>query len=148
MVTQAELGLPPTHEKVRKLASRIFIARKDTQPLGKRWINVFLRRHPSIQVQRPQRIDAIRVNGATTEKIRGWWPKLNLPEVQSISPENRWNMDEAGVVEGQGSNGLVLGSRYTKALLKKQPGNRGWTTFIERISATGQNLPPLVIFKG
>ncbi|TLD13632.1 uncharacterized protein PgNI_02753 [Pyricularia grisea] len=57
-------------------------------------------------------------------------------------------MDEAGVVEGQGSNGLVLGSWYTKALLRKQPGNRGWTTFIECISATGQNLPPLVIFKG
>jgi hypothetical protein len=31
---------------------------------------------------------------------------------------------------------------------KKQPGSRAWTSFIECISATGQALKPLVIFKG
>lgn len=145
---QAELGLPPTHKEVRQLAERVLRAKGDPQPLGKRWINSFLARHPSLKVQRLQRMDLQRVNGATVEKIREWWQRLEHPEVRPIKPENRWNMDEAGVIEGQGSNGLVLGSRNTKPIIKKQPGGRGWIIFIECISAAGQALPPLVIYKG
>ena len=57
-------------------------------------------------------------------------------------------MDEAGLIEGQGTNGFVLGSESRRAITKKQPGSRVWTTFIEYVSATGAHLDPLVIFKG
>lgn len=57
-------------------------------------------------------------------------------------------MDEAGILEGQGTNGLVLGSSQKVAVRRKQPGSRAWTSFVECISATGRSLPPLVIFKG
>ncbi|OHW95288.1 transposase, partial [Colletotrichum incanum] len=32
----------------------------DTQPLGKRWVNAFIRRNPSIKVQRSRSIDSRR----------------------------------------------------------------------------------------
>lgn len=51
-------------------------------------------------------------------------------------------------MEGQGTNGFVLGSEVRRAVTKKQPGSRVWTSFIECVSATGVYLPPLVIFKG
>ena len=57
-------------------------------------------------------------------------------------------MDEAGLLEGAGSNGLVLGGSEKRSVRKKQPGSRAWTSFIECISAQGHALPPLVIFKG
>jgi 4-hydroxybenzoate polyprenyltransferase len=57
-------------------------------------------------------------------------------------------MDESGLLEGQGSNGLVLGGYSKTAIRKKQPGSRVWTSFVECISATGSALPPLVIFRG
>jgi 4-hydroxybenzoate polyprenyltransferase len=57
-------------------------------------------------------------------------------------------MDEAGIMEGQGLNGLVVRSTKKRFIQKKQPGSRAWTSFIECISATGQALLPLVIFKG
>ena len=57
-------------------------------------------------------------------------------------------MDETGILEGRGCNGLVLGSSQKKAITKKQPGARAWTTIIECISATGRAIEPLVIFKG
>ena len=57
-------------------------------------------------------------------------------------------MDEAGILEGQGTNGLVLGSSQKVAVRRKQPGSRAWTSFVECISATGRSLRPLVIFKG
>ncbi|KAF4411459.1 hypothetical protein CGGC5_v007221 [Colletotrichum fructicola Nara gc5] len=46
---QADLGLAPTHQQLRDFAHRILIAMGDTQPLGKRWVNAFIRRNPSIK---------------------------------------------------------------------------------------------------
>ncbi|KAE9568022.1 hypothetical protein CGMCC3_g15870 [Colletotrichum fructicola] len=66
----------------------------------------------------------------------------------AIKPSKRYNMDETGILEGRGSNGLVLGSSETRSIRKKQPGSRAWTSLIECISATGKALPPLVIYKG
>ena len=57
-------------------------------------------------------------------------------------------MDESGIIEGQGVNGLVVGSAERRSIQKKQPGSRAWTSFIECVSATGKALTPLVIFKG
>ena len=41
--------------------------------------------------------------------------KTSSPEIQAIKLENRWNIDEASIMEGQGLNGLVVRSvnRYT-----------------------------------
>jgi 4-hydroxybenzoate polyprenyltransferase len=57
-------------------------------------------------------------------------------------------MDEAGIIEGQGENRLVVRSVQKRFIQKKQLGSRVWTSFIEYISATGRALRPLVIFKG
>ena len=57
-------------------------------------------------------------------------------------------MDEAGIMEGQGSNGLVLGSSQTCLVQRKQPGSKAWTLFIKCVLATGVAITPLVIFKG
>ncbi|KAF4485940.1 Pogo transposable element with KRAB domain [Colletotrichum fructicola Nara gc5] len=57
-------------------------------------------------------------------------------------------MDETGILEGKGDNGLVLGRAATKSVRKKQPGSRAWVSIIECISAVGKALHPLVIYKG
>ncbi|KAF5482718.1 hypothetical protein CGCF413_v015623 [Colletotrichum fructicola] len=77
-----------------------------------------------------------------------WFKHLAIPEIMAIKASNRYNMDETGILEGRGSNGLVLGSSETRSIRKKQPGSRAWTSLIECISATGKALPPLVIYKG
>jgi 4-hydroxybenzoate polyprenyltransferase len=73
---------------------------------------------------------------------------LAVPQIKAIKPENRWNMDEAGIIEGQGMNGLVVRSKNQRFVQKKQPRSKAWTSFIEYISTTEVILPPLVIFKG
>ena len=57
-------------------------------------------------------------------------------------------MDETGIMEGWGANGLVVGHAGKRSIQKKQPGSRAWTSIIECISATGKALTPLIIFKG
>src|SRR5579875_883872 len=52
ILTQAALGLPPTHAQVRSFVCRILATKGDLSPLGKRWFQGFLRRNPVIKTQR------------------------------------------------------------------------------------------------
>jgi DDE superfamily endonuclease/helix-turn-helix, Psq domain/Tc5 transposase DNA-binding domain len=148
VLIQESLGHAPTHGQIKIFAGRILYAKGDGKPLGKRWMAGFLRRNPILRTKRQFYIDSARVNGATTEVIKKWWPKLTILAIKAIKSENRYNMDEAGIMEGMGDNGLVVGSVHKRFIQKKQPGSRAWTSFIECISAIGQSLHPLVIFKG
>jgi len=148
ILTQGDLGLPPTHAQIKQFTQRILAVNGDHQPIGKHWMQAFLKRNPSIRTQRSYSRESVRVNGATTEVISPWFNHFYIPEVLAIKPENRYNMDEAGIMEGLGDNGLVVGSAEKRSIQKKFPGSRAWTSFLECISATGVALPPLVIFKG
>ena len=57
-------------------------------------------------------------------------------------------MDEAGIMEGLGVNGLVVGAAELRKAHLKEPNRGNWMTFIECISAEGEALDPLVIFRG
>ena len=111
-------------------------------------MQAFLKRNPSIRTKRYWSISSQRVNRATTQIIKSWFEYLFLPDIQAIKPEYRYNMDESGIIEGLRVNGLVVRSSERRAIQKKQPGSKAWTSFLECISATGSSLPPLVIFKG
>ena len=146
---QVAIGNPPPHAQIREFARRILLAQGHPQPsIGKDWMARFIRRNPILRTQRARKIDSVRVNGATGSIIQAWWAYLRVPLVTAILPANRYNMDEFGLMEGQGVNGLVVGSTHTRAIQRKTPGSRAWTSFIECISATGLALPPTVIFKG
>ena len=148
VLTQEALGLAPTHAQIKELAERVLALKGGHTPLGKNWIAAFFRRNPILRTKRQRRIDSQRINGASTEVIRSWFPKLRIPAIQAIKPENRYNMDEHGIMEGQGGNGLVVGSAAIRAIHQKQPGSRAWTSILECISATGRAISPLVIYKG
>lgn len=70
----------------------------------------FLRRNPVLKTKKQYRIDSVRINSAMTKVIKPWFQKLEIPAIKSIKPENRWNMDKASIIKGQGENGLVVGS--------------------------------------
>jgi hypothetical protein len=148
VLTQEALGVPLTYSQIKEFAQRLLILKGDYKSLGKRWMQAFLRRNPILKTKRFRNIDSQRVNGATIPIIRSWFQLFSLPQIQAIKPENRWNMDESGIMEGFGANGLVVGSSERRSIQKKQPGSRAWTSFIECVSATGKALTPLVIFKG
>jgi 4-hydroxybenzoate polyprenyltransferase len=149
VLTQQALGVPPTHAQIREFAGRVLQAQGASRTtVGKGWMTRFIRRNPVLRTQRARKIDSVRINGATDSVIRSWWPRLNIPAIKAILPANRYNFDEFGIMEGQGTNGLVVGSSQTRAIQRKVPGSRAWTSFLECISATGVALPPAVIFKG
>ncbi|KAJ6436352.1 transposase [Purpureocillium lavendulum] len=107
ILIQDALRLPPTHSQIRQFAQRMLAVKGDHVPLGKHWVQAFLRRSPAVRTQKCHHRDSARVNGASTEVIRPWFNNSFLPEIQAIKPEHRYNMDEAGIMEGLGENGLV-----------------------------------------
>lgn len=110
VLVQEALGRSLTHAQIRAFAGRILAARKDGVLLGKRQMAGFIRRNPILKTKKQLRIDSVRVNSATSEIIRLQFQKLEVPSINAIKPENLWNMDEAGIIEGQGENGLVVRS--------------------------------------
>ena len=148
ILTQDALGLPPTHAQIKQFVQRVLAVKGDDQPLGKHWMQAFLKRNPAVCTQKVYHRDSARVDNARTEVIQPWFNKFYIPDIQAIKPENRYNMDEAGIIEGLRENGLVVGSSERRAIQKKHPGSRTWTSFIECISATRVALPPIVMFKG
>lgn len=149
VLSQVALGVPPTHVQIREFASRVLQAQGSGHTtVGKGWITRFLRRNPVLRTQRSRKIHSVRINGATDSVICSWWPRLNLSEIKDILPANRYNFDEFDLMEGQGINGLVVGSSKTRAIQRRVPRSRAWTSFLKCISATGVALPLAVIFKG
>lgn len=145
---QDQLGCAPTHDQIRQLASKLLLNQESPSELGKNWVYNFIQRHSRIKTLRSRSIDSKRLDAARPSIFRPWFTQLDAPEVQEILPENRWNMDEMGIMEGQGQNGLVVGSAEKQQTIKKHSGIRTWTSILEAINALGKALPPLVIFKG
>ena len=57
-------------------------------------------------------------------------------------------MDEAGIMEGYGANGYIVGHAEQARVQGKQPSSRAWTSLIECVSAIGASTESLVIYKG
>lgn len=148
VLIQADLGIPVTHQQVRDFAGKVAMRNGYEDGVGKNWLDGFLSRHPDIKTMRGKRIDTDRFNHASTELIKAFFMLLMMPAIRTIRPKNRYNVDEVGMMEGIGYNGLVLGSAEKKLVLKKQPGSRSWTSILECCSADGRMLTPVVIFKG
>ena len=106
-----------------------------------------MERHPALKTKLGRRTDWERVNAATPANIKRLFDVYET--VDWIPPERQYNADEGGIMEGQGVNGLVIGSSQESpnAVPVKTATVRTWTSIIECISAVGVVLHPLVIFK-
>ena len=147
VLRQEALGYAPTHAQIRAIATGVLQRAGDHQPLGRKWSTHFLKRHPAIKTKLGRRTDWKRINAATPSNIRHLFQLYKT--VSWIPPQRRYNADEGGIMEGQGINGLVIGSSQTNpnAVPVKTINARTWTSIIECISALGVTLYLLVIFK-
>ena len=79
---------------------------------------------------------------AFLERFKATRRRLNIPI------EDVYNIDKTGVALGVCTNTRVLASSSKKKAYIKSPENREWVSIIECVSATGQKLRCLIIFKG
>ncbi|KAF6514359.1 hypothetical protein HZS61_005493 [Fusarium oxysporum f. sp. conglutinans] len=108
ILRQKKLGHAPTHAQVRTIVRSVLARHGDHAPLGRKWTTRFVERHPALKTKLGRRTDWERVNAATPANIKRLFDVYET--VDWIPPERRYNADEGGIMEGQGVNGLVIGS--------------------------------------
>lgn len=91
VLTQAALGLRPTHAHLKDFAERVLARQGDTRPLGRRWIERFLGRNPVLRNKRSKeragRLEA-RAEGGAGPARRG-------RVVREMSPNTKFANIEA-----------------------------------------------------
>ena len=123
------------------MATRILRLSGDHEPLGQRWISSFLARQPQVASIVGRSIDTLRAEAASPAQILAF---LEL----NIRVEDIWNMDETDIALGVCTNSQVVARAGKRKAYVKTPGDREWVSILETISATGQKLRCMVIFKG
>jgi len=135
----------PKHVEVREMAS-CYLGGKQGSMLGRAWMKKFLERNPQVEAMRAVAIESSRL--VLPDRITHFFGNYDTTELEGIRPEDRWNMDETGLEEGDAKNGIAIGPSYCKEVLVAKSPSRTWCTALECINAENKYLPPLVIFKG
>jgi len=79
----------------------------------------FFERNPTTKTIRDKRIDNAHIKNVTIKSIQDLFNRLKIPVVRDIPPERRHNMDETGIMEGHGFNGLVVGHAERSSIYVK-----------------------------
>jgi hypothetical protein len=153
-------GNPLTIPLLQDLARHIRVARvvhaSKSTPLvlqiatpSRQWVYRFLKRHPEIAISTLRQLEHCRKDGASYEHVERWFRAVASKHAEhQYDPSNMYNMDESGfgVGEEQAMKVLIYLDDTTKHSVIG--GKQEWVTDIECISAAGEALSPLLIFKG
>ncbi|KAI1507209.1 DDE-1 multi-domain protein [Pyrenophora tritici-repentis] len=131
------------------MATRILRLGGDHEPLGQRWISSFLARQPRVASIVGRSIDTLRAEAASPAQILAFLELFYRTRIElNIRVEDIWNMNETGIALGVCTNSQVVARAGKRKAYVKTPGDHEWVSILETISATGQKLRCIVIFKG
>ena len=153
-------GTPAQHSIIKEMAETIrnkrvayvndsTIEHVSYPPLGDRWTQRFIRRHPDLKSVVGKRIEASRINCSTEEAFNRWFDAFKeVKDEFKIKDANIYNMDETGSALGTVNATRVIIDKSVGSEYQKEPGRQEWITVIECICADGTTIAPMVIFKG
>lgn len=160
-ITQATAsGYPVRHALLRDMALEIKKERATTvndksetlvvyTPTGKEWSQQFLHRHPQLKTIIVRSIEASRLKETTPEIVGKFFEIFkNTVQEEGILDENIYNMDESGNSIGTIQAARAIIDSAVPMTYYAEPGRQEWVTTVECISADGNSIPPLIIFKG
>jgi hypothetical protein len=142
-------GLAPPRSYVREMADKLLRARQ-SNPVGKNWVNNFVKRTPKLQKRWSRPYDYQRASCEDPAAVQRWLDLVQeTKQKYGIVNDDVHNFNETGFTIGKISAQMVITSSEAAGRKKViQPGNREWVTVIQGVSAAGYLLPPFVIFAG
>jgi hypothetical protein len=100
---------PPSHLRVREMATRILHMNGDHEPLGQLWVPHFITRNPRVASVVGRTIKSARTTGANYKTVRAFLELFERTRIElGIQYEDMWNMDETGVALGRIVSGCQL----------------------------------------
>jgi len=142
-------GLPPTREMIQNFAATIVKNEVSTA-----WVSRFLHRHADeLTIKWSTGIDCKRHNADSEERYSLYFDLLHSKMREyDVDARNTYNMDEKGFFIGITNRTKRV---FSKALWASgeikaaiQDGNREWVTLLACVCASGEVLPPAIIYKG
>ena len=112
------------------------------------WWKKFLSRHPILTVRTPANLSIARSRASTKENMDAYFEKLECLLMESgLSdyPSLIFNMDETGFALDP-KHSKIVGAHGTKNVLSISSGSKRQITVNVCVSATGQALPPMIIW--
>lgn len=119
---------------------------------SKRWINRFIKRHPSLKLGKPSGLDPKRAQSFNCTTVKNHFELLaKVLNDLGIPWENVWNMDEKGCQRGGGrkrSAEKFFIPRNRRPSYRAKSDNLELVTIIECVNAAGDSIKPGFIFAG
>nr|CAI5857573.1 unnamed protein product [Callosobruchus analis] len=156
ILSKALLGFPMHPDEVKDSVQKVLKETKRENPFtddrpGKKWLQLFLRRHPNITQRNTEIISKARAS-VTEENIRNWFAELRDYLIEEHNeellenPHRIFNADETGVTTCP-KTGKVLGPKNYKAFYEIASGpEKECITVLCTFSAAGVSVPPMIVY--
>ena len=131
------------------IVGRMLSARGNKKQVPSGWWNRFIHRHLELALRTPSTLSISRARASTRECIDGYFDVLEkiLEDTGLIDhPALIFNMDETGFPLDPKPLTTIHG-RGEKNPFSVSSGSKSPVTVVACVSATGQSIPPLVIWK-
>lgn len=152
LIVQSRRGFPLTHRLIEEKANAILKAKfgDDFKGVGVNWVENWVRRWDDhISVHWSTSLEKIRASSLNPENVKHWFSLVKETiELEEITQERIYAMDETGLMMGVGRRTKVIGEAGRRVQHNQRGGGRELTSVLPPICADGTCLRPTVIFKG
>lgn len=150
-ITQPELLNLAEHIRSARVTHASSRSPSVPRPLkfNRKWLNRYSDRHPEIASAFIPQLPRARKDGASYEYVKRWFDAVAALMIgYSYEQKDIYNMDESGfgIGEQQAVKVLYTIDQYQQYMVTG--GKQEWVTDVECISAAGEALAPLLIFRG
>lgn len=146
-----------TRNEVRKLAYQILESNQhlknpfnqETKMAGTKWYYSFMKRHPHLSLRQPENVSIARAQGFNRQNVWHFFDALEeIVDEHKLTAWRIFNVDESGFSTVQKKSPKIVGQKGKPRIGQLATGERGVnTTVVCCCSASGQFLPPMIIFK-
>ncbi len=149
LLTSADIGYGRTRKDVLNIVSRMLARKGVKRIVTNGWWNKFLCRHPLLASRTPATLSVSRAKASTRKCIDSYFDLLEttLQETGlSDYPALYFNLDETGFAFHPQSNKTIhlCGEKNAFCI---SSGSKAQVTVIACVSAAGQAIPPLIVWK-
>ncbi|KAK7095676.1 hypothetical protein V1264_005052 [Littorina saxatilis] len=125
------------------------IFNEDKKSAGKRWLKLFLQRHPQLSLRQPESTSIARAQGFNAVSVNRFYDLLEEQiQTKGFNGTTIYNVDETGVSTVQKRCQKILGQKGKHQIGAITSGERGTnTTVVCCVNGVGHYVPPLILFK-
>lgn len=158
IIRLSNMGVPLTPKSVRRsvfsYCKKNGIGNKfnnESEMAGYSWYKAFMRRHPELSKRKAQSMNWARAQKLNPFIVKDYFTKLSSIMDQfdlKNSPHKIFNLDEKGCRLTLHHSQSILAAKGSKRVHLISNEHAENVTVVACISASGQTIPPMIIFKG